>query len=358
MEVIEIAPKSFGGGNKKPTIIPWKDTKMIRNHSINAVVRDIKNSSVHQDLISINVIGKQSTGKTELCKTLAHQVHKLIQEENGLNYNVLHIGRHELLNLEETVANLKPTNHIIIFDDIAFLKASASSKDVDKIQSVLAEIRHLPGGKDVRIIIFKSFQYTKALPPFLRQNDMTFVSSVDDNELENLIKMLGAKSQSQIHLLKRLQNEVKLHGKFRIFLGKRGAGKFDYIAKKPFLPYLYFDGNRGRIIVSPLWTWIDPTCPTCDDINEVVDKDFNLEQFIKDFSTKFGDSNNAKQIVKIKLMVNGVNCYPKKIAQGLIYIEQFLSKRLVSLDDLRKAYDLEETKTHLSKVKQPEIKDE
>lgn len=188
---------------------------------------------------------------------------------------------------------------------------------------------------------------------------MTFLSSVDDNEVENLIKLLGMKNKQGIDILKRLQVQVKLYGKFDIFLGKRGQQKFTYKAKNPFLPYLYYNGISSRICVSPLRTWVDPICQVCDSPTTTPETDFNLEQFMKDFKTKFGDKHNAKQIVRIKLYQQGINCYPKKIAQGLKYIDKFLSQKLLSLDDLRKEFELEEeTNTRLSKSKSPEIKDE
>lgn len=358
-EIIIDSPRSrHGKKNEKPTVIKWQGAGMVRNHSIRAVADEIKNMSNNQDLISINVIGKQSTGKTELCKTLAHLVHQMSKKEFGLNYNVSRIGREEFINLEEFVATLKPTNHILIFDDIAFLKAGASSKQVEQIQSILAEIRHLPGGKDVRIIIFKSFQYSKALPPFLRQNDMTFVSSVDDNEEESLIKLLGIKQISKIKLLKRLQTQVKLRGRFDYPLGNKETNYFKYNAKKPFLPYLYWNGDSLRIIVSPLRTWIDPICQTCDNPKSSQETMMNLEEFMKDFCTKFGDKHNAKQIVKIKLLQTGVNCYPSKIVQGMKYLDKYLAQRLIALDDLRQAFELEPTETRLHKSKVPVFKDE
>ena len=87
---------------KKPSIIKWKDVRMVKNHSIRAVANEIMNMSANQDLISINVIGKQSTGKTELCKTVSHLIHQMAAEP----YAVLHLGREELGELEKTVAEL------------------------------------------------------------------------------------------------------------------------------------------------------------------------------------------------------------------------------------------------------------
>lgn len=353
MEIEYLEPLESKRKGQKPVVIKWKGSKMIRNHSIRAVAHEIKNMSANQDLISVNVIGKQSTGKTEICKTLGHLIHQMADE----SYNVSLIGKNEFLNLEETVKNLKPTNHILIFDDIAFLKAGATTKQIDQIQYILSVIRHLPGGKDVRIIIFKSFQYTKSLPPFLRQSDMTFISSVDDSEYDSLLSILGKHNASKILLLKKLQVQVKLGDKDKAYfhypLGRKDF--FKYHAKHPFLPYLYYNGSSCRIVVSPLRTWIDPICQSCDNPETCDETKINLETFIEDFSKKFGNKGNAKSIIKIMLMQKGINCYPKRVTQGVRYVEQFLAQKLITLDDVAKEFELEPIRTSLHFSKKPEV---
>lgn len=354
MKEVLINKKEYHGKKKKPIIITWNGVKMVRDHSIRAVADEITNMSANQDLISVNVIGKQSTGKTELARTLAHLVHQMAQEE----YNVLHLGRKELLNLEETVANLKPTNYIIIFDDIAFLKSTANSQQIEKVQAILAEIRHLPGGKDVRIILFKSFQYTKAIPPFLRQNDMTFVSSVDDNEVDSLIALMGKHNQNKIKLLKKLQVQVKL-GKaneayFHYPLGHKEKMYHKYHARHPFLPYLYYNGISARIIVSPLRTWIDPVCDRCDHTKEKEETIKNAQAFKEDFLAKFTDGS-AMQALKIILLKRGIDTHRPRIAQAMRFIEQYMSTVKMDPNDLMELFELEETSTKLNAKKKPNL---
>ncbi|MBC8501913.1 MAG: hypothetical protein H8D35_02160 [Nitrosopumilus sp.] len=357
MEVVEYLKPLDQSRKKtpKPVIIKWKDVKMVRNHSIRAVAHEIKNMSANQDFISINVIGKQSTGKTELCKNLACLVHQMAD----VPYNVLHLGKEELLNLEETMSNLKPTNHILIFDDIAFLSATASKQQIDQIQQVLSVIRHLKGGKDVKIILFKSFQYTKAISPFMRQNDMTFISSVDDNEMDNLITLLGKKNLSKINLLRKMQVQVKIGEKdksyFHYPLGNKDKMYFKYHAKHPFLPYLYYNGSSCRMVVSCLRTFHTPICQVCDNPKESDETSRNLELFVNDFTTKFGTERNAKSIIKIMMMQAGKNCYNPRVAQGVRYVEKFLEKKLLSLDELAKVFNVEPTKTVLHHSKQPDF---
>ncbi|MCH7967560.1 MAG: hypothetical protein IIB02_09150, partial [Thaumarchaeota archaeon] len=329
MEEVTIkADRSSGQKIGKPVVITWKGVKMVRNHSIRAVANELKNMSSNQDLISVNFIGKQSTGKSSIMLTLAHLIHQMADEE----YVVKVIGRHEFINLEETAANLKPVAHILIFEDLAFLKANATTKQIDNIQFILSTIRHLPGGKDIRIIIFKAFQYSRSLPTFLRQNDATLISSVDDNEMKSLTDMLGQASVRQLNLLKRMQVQVKRGAKDQSFfhypLGNRGTKYLKYHAKHPFLPYLYYNGDTSRMVVSPLRTWIDPICSVCDDPEKIENNHSTMKNFVADFSTKFGHERTAKEIIKIMMMKKGINCYPKRIAQGVRYVEVFLAQKL------------------------------
>ena len=325
---------------------------MVRSHSIQAVAREIINMSTNQEMVSINAIGKQSTGKTELLKTISHLVHKHAK----IPYQISYFGKEEMLNLEETVSSLKPINQILIFDDIAFLKASATNKQIDQIQQVLSVIRHLPGGTDVKIILMKSFQYTKSIPPFLRQNDITFVSSVDDNEIDNLTVLLGKKYYSKINQLKflRAQGSMGDEGKSNFIFNMGGGKKVTYGWQKPFLPFLYKTGIGCRLIVSPLRTWIDPICNECAGVNKKSrDNPEDVQDVINDFISKFKDGNIIKIAVKIKLIQQGFNAFSPRIVQAVKYIERMQQEKLVSIEALSSALELLPTKTLLFPNKQP-----
>lgn len=328
---------------------------MVRSHSIRTVAHEIKNMSENQDFVPINFIGKQSTGKTEIMRTIAHLVHK----EAKINYQVNFFGRQELLHLEETVKNLTPTNQIIILDDIAFLQANASPLEIKKIESIMSVIRHLPGGKDVRIIMFKSFQYTKALTPFLRQNDGVIISSVDDSEVQNLIDLLGKKYTQKINMLKKLRVQTRIGdaktSKFVYPLGIKGQ-HLTYWTKRPFLPYLYSNQDSCRIIVSPLRTWIDPICDVCDSTKPNTESKKNLEECLNDLKEKFkasDDSYNVRAAVRIKLYQHGINCFKPRVNQVLKFLDQYLEKKLFSPEDLGAAFNLKPSVARLHQDKKP-----
>lgn len=314
---------------------------MIRNHSIRATANDIIQAITNSDLISINIIGKQGTGKTTLAKTLAHLVHSMTEIPFAINL----FGKDELLNLAETVKNLTPTNQIIIFDDVSFLGAGASKKQLDMIQNVLTTIRHLEGGKDVKIIIIKNFHYTKAVSPFLRQNDFTYISSVDPNEVKNLNDLLGEDYSRTITELADLRSEALLKNTFTIRLGRKF--KFQYQAKRPFLPYIYTNGRQTRIIVCPTREWIQPICSICS--HAVGEASLvNVEKFKEEFDKAFS-VQTASHIIKQMLKEQGIGTYSKAYTLGRRYLDKALELKQFNLGDLAVHYGIKPTRTKLRK---------
>ena len=124
--------------------------------------------------------------------------------------------------------------------------------------------------------------------------------------------------------------------------------------QQPFLPFLYISGIGSRIVVSPLREWIDPICNVCSG-NSKVSETTDVENIIEDFKNKFGDGSVIRQAVKIKLIQQGINCYPPRVVQAVRYIDQLQQKKLISIESLANALDLTETRTSLYPRKQPAI---
>jgi hypothetical protein len=290
----------------KPSVISYLGSRMVRSHSIIAVSREMISMSENQKMVSINFIGKQSSGKSELMRTLQHLFHKY----SKVPFNCYWFGKNEILNLEETMKNLKPQNSIIVFDDVAFLSASATAKQLSQVQQVLSVIRHLPGGESVRIVLFKSFQYSKSLSPFLRQSDFNFISSVDASD--KIEELIGKNHLKKIKQLKELRTQGTIHGYFDYKMG--GQKKVRYMWENPFVPYLYCSGLGSRIVVNPLREKIDPICNQCSGTGEQIKENpTDVKTIIEDFKTKFGDGSVIRQAVKIKLIQQGVNCYGPRV---------------------------------------------
>lgn len=326
----------------KPVVIQWKGVRMVRSHSIISVSKQIVNMSKNLDLVSLNFIGKQGTGKSECMRTLAHLVHK----NSDIPYTVLFFNKENIINLEETMKNLKPTNHILLFDDIAFLKADVSSVGIAKIESTLAKLRHLEGGMDIKIILMKGFQYSKSISPFLRQNDMTIISSIDDSDEESIVKMLGKKYYKKIKLLKNLRGQGIESDKFVYELGGIG-NRVVYDWQNPFVPYLVKTDSSARIVCSVLREWIDPICNVCsnqevNDENSSTDVNLLIDEMLKKFSQTI-----VKTAVKVLLVKQGINAFPPNIVQAVRFIEKKQQEKLISLDVLASKFELSETRTSL-----------
>ncbi len=326
----------------KPSVITWQGVRMVASQSIQSVARELCNLSANQEMVSLNFIGKQSFGKSEMMKTLSHLVaHKFAK----IPYHISFFDRHNIIELEETVKTLKPNvGHILIFDDIGFLKADVSSVGISKIEKTLSILRHLPGGEDVKIILMKGFQYSKSISPFLRQNDMTVLVSVDDSELDNYTSLIGKKYLQKLLLLKSMRYQGGSTDKFVYPIG--GGKKVIY---KWMNPFLLSTGSGARIIVSPLRTWIDPICNGCSPLTkgETQNNPNDVKEFIQSFTDKYKEGNVARTAVKIKLIQQGINCFSPRIVQACKYIDKMQKEKLISIDAIAQALDVTPTKTIL-----------
>ena len=107
-EIIEPTPQTT---NNIPVVIPWKDAKMIRNHSIRATVKEILQVSKSLDVVKIGIIGNQGTGKSTLSQTLAHLIHKM----SDVPFSIRIFDKKSLLDFENTLKSLSPANYVLIF---------------------------------------------------------------------------------------------------------------------------------------------------------------------------------------------------------------------------------------------------
>jgi len=304
-QVIEYQGKSHRKTPDIPTIITWKDSKMIRNHSIRATVREILTISNSLDVVRIGIIGNQGTGKTTLAKTLAHLIHKISLEKNKIPFAVKLFNRNNLLNFEATLRTLSPTNYILVFDDVSFLGANATKKQIEIIKQAITEIRHLEGGQDVKIILILNWHYTLGLDKYLRQTDFRYFTSIGSSELDNMEKIVGVKYMRRIHSFRKMCNVALLKNKFSFKLGDKQG--FTYSYRQPFIPLLFFNNNTLRYVVSPKREWIDPICSVCQNSTKTTIKsDINANELTKELAEKFGD-RISRSAIKIKLFQNGIN---------------------------------------------------
>lgn len=361
MEVREIRKEVkpvYDGENSRPTIITWKDEKIIRSHSIGAAVQEILQAVAvedSQDVVNINVIGDPSTGKTTFLKTLTHLIHKRAK----IPFSSRLFVRKDLLNFRETIATLGPANWVLGFDDLSFLGADASSKQIELVKQATTEIRHLPGGRDVKIVIIKNFHYTLGLPKYLRQNDFSFFTSVGSSELENMEKIVGVRYMPLVRNFQRMRNKIKIaeEGK-KVFAYtlKRDKPPFVYKYRKPFIPLLYWNGDTLRNVVAPTREWIDPVCSSCEQhqAEETFASEIDVSKLVEESGESFSESE-LKIATQLKLKENGVNTFRPRVVQAYRYLDKILSTKRIKLEDIAIHYGLTPTKTKLRKKLPPSV---
>lgn len=326
----------------------WNNVTMAKGHSIRAVVREILNLSNSLDVVKVNIIGTPSTGKTTLGETIQHLVHKMAR----MPYTVRSFNRDDLLDFEATLKTLTPTNHVLLFDDISFLSATAGKRQIDKIQKAFTEIRHLPGGQDVKIIAIFNFHYNMAVSKYMRQSDFFFWTSVGSSEMENTQNIVGKIFTNRITEFRKINQQALTERKFIINLGNKGK-KIPYKWRDPFTPILFWNNSNLRIIVSPKREWIDPVCTECaNSKTEIIQKEMDLNDFDFQAGKMFG-KGVIRQALRIKLFNLGVNTYAPRVKQCMSFIDQFMSKNILNYEQVVEHYQLRDTSTRLPRNYQP-----
>jgi hypothetical protein len=349
IKTIEISRNEKPSSEKVgPTFQAWKGANMVRVHSLRASIKEVLQVSDSLDAISIGIIGSPGTGKTTLMYTLAHLIHKMAMDIYHLPFAVKIFDKHNLLNFQETLKGLTPTNYILGFDDVSFLGANATKKQIEIVKQATTEIRHLPGGQDVKIIKIMNYHYTLGVDKYLRQADFRYFTSVGSSELENMEKIVGSKYTERVKEFQKVFSSAVSRKKFFYKLkGHKGFFAYDY--RHPFIPLLFFNNNTLRHVVSPTREWIDPICTICARAlsDENMESEVPIEEFKKQGFAKFGPGT-FKAAVKLKLFQNGVNVYANKVVQASRWLDKCLEKKVINLEVLAQNLGLNMTRTRLN----------
>ena len=324
------------GGKPKgpPVIVKWKGVKMVRGHSIRSTVYEITEMVKTLDVVKINIVGDPGTGKTTLAKTIAHLVHKM----SRIPFAVRVLNSDDLLNFEETLKTLSPTNYVIIFDDVSFMGGSADRKQIEKVKEAFTKIRHLEGGQDIKIIAIFNIHYSKALDKYLRMCNFEYFTSIGNSETENLGGKFGKTKKSSIYRYQKIWQQAYSTKKFTYQLSKKYG--HSYKLKDPFVPLLFHNMNSVRHVVSPKREWIDPICSKCSDSDKETEFDKDIEEIKKDVDYKFNESC-AKKALRILLLLSGYNAEPKRVQQAMKYWNDVMEQSKIKLEDVGRLYGLE-----------------
>lgn len=306
---LEVVYEKYVNPNKNklpdiPTIIKWHDVPFIRSHSIRACAREILDFSRTIEVVNVSIIGNQGTGKTTFASTLAHIIHSYSTKEDKIPFAVKMLDRDDLANFSQVIKELTPTNWIICFDDVSFLSAQNSKRQIDTIKHGLTEIRHLQE-KDIRVILIFNYHYSFGLDKYIRGGNYKFYTSIGSSETENVSNTVGKKYIPLIDAFQRITNHAIVRKKWRMRLGKKGHFEYEY--RKPFIPLLFYNGSTMRFAVSPTRQFIDPVCSICDNSKKKkVKSNVDLVKYAKQIQASFGPKV-AKQALRVILHANGID---------------------------------------------------
>jgi GTPase SAR1 family protein len=318
---------------------------MIRNQSFRAAIQEIVKLSSNSDVVKVNLIGKPNSGKTTLAKAIAHEFHK---QAAPVPFSVKIFDKEALMNFEANLRQLTPTNWVLIFDDVSFLSAHSSKKQIEVIKQAFTEIRHLEGGKDVRIVAIFNFHYSLALDKYLRQSEFQFYTSMGSSDVDNTINLVGPKFTRRIQQFIKVCYQAGQKEKFTYVLGYKKKGKentFTYQFRKPFIPTLFWNSQNLRHVVTPTREWIDKICPICNHAEGHHKSTVDVKTFLEGIETQFSKSR-VKTVVKQLLKEVGFDTYSKPTIRCRRILDRSLESNDVSLTDLAEHYGLlEKTRT-------------
>ena len=338
----------------RPIVTKWKGIPMVRNHSFLATVREIINFSAEIDVCRIGLIGSMHSGKSTLSQSIAHAIHK----HADLQYKIKVLYKEDLLNFEKTLLALEPVNYIMIFDDVSFMGANANKKQIEMVKSAVTTIRHLDGGRDVKVIVMMNYHYSMGLDKYLRSADFKYITTVDSSENENLINMFGKKYQQKILDFKKYRHMAITKKYWLMRISKEGE-LFKYEYRKPFIPILFWNENSLRFVVSPTRQWQDPICSKCSEATTSgeLESDVPIEQFCQETEEKWGKGTWLASI-KLNMYVEGMTVYNPNVISSLKYLNKCREKKLITLESIATHYDLIPKKTRLRKKLSGVVNDE
>lgn len=325
-----------------PLTVEWNNAQMVRSHSIKAVVREILNISKSTGAVQVNLVGLPGQGKSTLAETIAHLVHKM----SDAPFTVKKWTRQELLNMQDSVNKLEPANHVLIYDDVSWLQTGKTPKEqIEEVTKTMTEIRHIKG-VDVQIISILNFHYSYAIPKALRNSQFWVYLSIGSSELDNVLKLVGAKNTIKVNEFRRAHSQAQNLHKFSY---KYGKYTHHYQYKKPFVPALFWNGDTLRHIVFPSRQWIDLLCSNCTvgEIDAKADPE-ELSKMKDEALKKFG-IGVIRQALRQKLLQMGVNCYSPRMTQCMRYFEQYLARKQFTPQELADSFGLAPTSTKLKK---------
>ena len=286
-----------------------------------------------------------------MAEAIAHVIHK----ESSLPWAIKVLYEQDLMHFEETLKTLTgDTNWILRFDDVSFLDAKHNKKAISQVKEAVTKVRHLEGGRDIKVVLIYNYHYSKGLDKYLRMADFRFFTTVGSEEEDNFEGIVGTKMMSLIKFFAKNRQQGVTKKYFRSPARMANNKKFFYKWREPFIPVLFWNNTTLRMVISPTREWLDPICSVCANATGGVTSQLDIAKFCEESEEKFSKGTFVG-VIKQFLREQGINTYSAKTVQARRYLDKCLEMKQFNLEDLALHYDLKETKTKLKKAFDGEI---
>lgn len=318
---------------------------MIRQESFLAACKEIVNWAEEIDVTRIGIVGDMHSGKTTMAEAIAHCIHDL----SKIPWAIKVLYEKDLMNFEKTLSTLTAdTNWILRFDDVSFLDAKHNKKAISQVKEAVTKIRHLEGGRDIKVVLVYNYHYSKGLDKYLRQADFRFFTTVGSEEEDNMEGIMGNKMAKLIKFFARSRQQGVTKKYFASPARLKNQKTFFYKWRDPWIPVLFWNNSTLRFIISPTRQWMQPICNICARGDDTVETEINLAKFCEETETKF-TKGTFTGVIKQFLREQGVNTYSPKTTQARRYLDKCLDTKLINLEDLALHYGLKITRTKMRK---------
>ena len=274
-----------GTGNKKVTTYSWNGSRypVISTETVSYIARHLLNHNHSNGYSLATIIGHSGTGKTTLCTTLLHRVHS-IAEKLGITYAIHWYRQQAIGKVDEIIDSLtKGVNTIIVLDD-----ASWGTRDLTEAeaQNLLARLTYVRHDLKANVIVLIMIHYSKALGPFLRDGELTLITSISHEEKQNYLKVFGFENKGIINKFFRKYGSMMSEGYWYSELDE--ANRLCYYAKSPFKLALVSDFNQLHFTLYPA-----ESCAYCEPnfkelLADKYKESLDERELFLDLNTKYG----------------------------------------------------------------------
>lgn len=271
------------------TTIRWngKDYPVLMDQTPAYLARHTINHNRLNGYTLVVFIGRSGTGKSTYTQTLTHYLHTVASKQ-GHSYAIDWFKQKDIEHLDDIIDSMeKGVDRIMIFEDASFTFNNMRQNEIEAVMAKLTFIRHT---LKAHVIIMVQIHYTKALEKFMRDGDLTLITSITHEERENLLKLYGGRNSYIVSKFFQRYHEMNTDGRFFMPLPDVHDNRlFRYKTNHPFRLAMVNDFGKIHFAV-----YHKTECAFCRQrfkLAEAANKqDAGLEQYLKSASVTYGKS--------------------------------------------------------------------